>query len=349
MNTTIASLQLISFLSKSSFISSKNGIIIRDINFRRSFSSFLSTKELNSICIIRSSFKHILSNAVAVSLLNYIYNYESRLNSVVNIRYSIFSNIRNQNSIGGALYCENCYLIVSNCHFNGCHAQSQGGAFAIKGYKLDVVNTCIYNCSAVKTDDRGCNAFYSLDCNGYVYQSAAYLSSPVYRLGADSLYDFSNLMAVVLFWNSTECHGQGGSSGGAFRSLSAGSYMNYSTIFNSSDYTTIETWYSSIILFRNNLVHNSRNHACHLWGISNTYSIYYQCLFFDCHKSFDSSYTSFSFNQCTSDYPYMSIASTSGFTTFPNQPIPACNALPLEITQNKYKGLQYIFLLHFLY
>jgi len=335
MNFAVSRLSVLRFFSQSSFISSGNSFICRNVNFHRSFQSFFVSQSSNELKYSDCHFDGFLSSVVRFSALSYIYSTLSRANSIVSFQFTIFRNIRNQNSVGGALYCENCNLFISSCIFDGCQATSQGGAFVIKGNILDLKYTCFFNCSATKLDQSGCNAFYSVNCNGHVYQSGAYLSSSIYGSGADCLYDFSNLIAVITFWNSTECHGRSGSSGGAFRSVSPGSYLNYSTVYNSSDYTTIESWTSSIVIYRNNLVHNSRNHVCHVWGNNNNYCIYNNCLFLDCHKSIEVSCSSFTFINCISDHSYLGITTTSGFTTFPNNRIQACFASLIDATVYK--------------
>ena len=229
MNLSLNKLIIKSFLNIP-YLNFKYNYNLNNFNFNYFFNNLIISKK--NINIFQSKFFNFLSTVI-INNFNFNYTIFSSFNNQnININNSIFYSIRSQNSNGGALYLYNCNLIVNKCLFDYCHSTSRAGAFYQNGYNLTLIFTCFFRCSSIEINQQGCNAFFCSNSFREIHFNSAYLCNPFINQGADSLYDVEGNILHLTNWNSTECYGRMGSSGGCFRSLLSNSFNNYTNIFN---------------------------------------------------------------------------------------------------------------------
>jgi len=322
MNLSVFSLSYMNSFSYSPVFTHKHVCFFHNSLFSRSFGPVLDS--LKSSSFQRCVFHNFLSN-VFISRDNIEYReFMSKSNQQVFFCESVFSDIRSQSSIGGAINCMNCNLNINRCQFKNCHASIQAGGFYINGNTLSLNQTCFYICSSTKLDQYGGNAFLCIGCDAIIKENSGFYSSNSKESGGDSLYDVSNGKGIVSYWNSTECHGQMGSSGGCFRSVPSGSYFNFSYINNCSDYDSFEAWTSTIYCYMNIYLNNNRNTNVFIWGTSNPSCVIDKCTFYNNLRVLESPSMSFTLVNCISDYSYAGISVSSNINTNAQSTIVFC-------------------------
>jgi len=311
MNLSLSLLFLKDIKNQSPFLS-KNRISMNLCSISRVFASFMITNQ--EIQGNKCSFNLFLRPILLFDSIRQYGVYTKILDERVFFQECLFSDILSQSSYGGALYCIGCNLSIISCRFQNCRSNSQGGGFALSGGNLELNNTCFYICSCSKTDENGGNGFICTNSNTNIFRNNAYYSGSIKSNSGDSVFDISQKLTRVSCWNSTQCLGQSGASGGCLRYMVEGSKYDYGTIYNSSDYNSIEGWYSCLYVETTNLLYNNRNDKCLIWGNQNTYMIFRHCVFYGNIKAMDS-FCSFTIEDCFSDYSYLSMSTTSNIQT----------------------------------
>jgi len=293
---------------------SRSPLFVRhEINMKSSIFSRLFCKPFYNTANLKCQaclFSHILQQVLLID--NIIYSrYNAVSNQNVEFHKCLFSDVVSQSSCGGALYCTDCRLSIISCKFQNCRSDSQAGGFALIRNNLVMKSTCFYSCSCVKTNENGGNAFLCSNVNISISQSSAFYTSPVKSISGDSVFDVSQNISNVNSWNSSFCNGNLGSSGGSFRSVIEGTKYIYGCVYNCSDHNSFEGWGSRIVVEKSNFLYNMRNDYCFMYGNSNLNMLLKECCFYQNKRELLSSYQSFSFENCISDYGYKGIATTA--------------------------------------
>jgi len=299
-----------SFSSSPLFVN--NLLNMKNFGFHKSFSNLIMSNS-QTICRL-GVFSKFLSPVLIFNGKSEYRLYSIVSNQVVRFGNCNFMDIISQSSLGGALCCNNCDLSIISCKFQNCRSNLQGGAFALNRNTLTLNRSCFYICSCTKTNENGGNVFICSNSNTTIYNNHAFLCAPVKDTGGDSLFDISQNHSTINSWNTTQCNGVLGSTGGNYYSVIEGSSHSYSLVYNSSDHNSFGAWYSRVLIFKTNFLHNYRNSHCFVWGNSNPSMLFKECVFFNNIKALTSS-NSFSFENCISDYGYASISTQSEIAT----------------------------------
>jgi len=205
---------------------------------------------------------------------------------------------------------KSCVVTIKSCVFSNMYSPKEGGAIYIGG-PITNISKCCFSCcfcGELGNAEKGGNAFEVIGNCSIEFCHATQCSPNITR-GGDSLFHLFNGMNIVKEFNGTHNYApHHGGLGGAFHYQDPNSSISFSIFSESRDHNLMESWYSTLTIFKCNFVNNYNKDTLFL-SVTSTVNIQSCTLYGNLVKPSGSNVF---YSDCYTDY------SITGATMVPN-------------------------------